>query len=256
MNEPRQKLHRIIEKAILVAQQPRLAGDALRGAGYRAASDKALSSPWLIVQPLGELVDEQTIFQVRGISSRFANVTLYERLAVAALVAQRRPQRMLEIGTFDGATTLHMALNAPAGAQVYTLDLPPDIQQPALATDIRDTEAIADQERFQRKYRQLETPAQVTQLLGDSAQYDFRPLGQVDFAFIDGSHSYEYVKNDTEKVLDILSPDGCILWHDYRLEFPGIIRYLNELGRQHRLVHIADTSMVYLPAWRAPVDPG
>jgi len=38
--------------------------------------------------------------------------------------------------------------------------------------------------------------------------------GEIDFAFIDGCHSYEGTKNDFLKVYPLLSPEGTIVFHD------------------------------------------
>jgi predicted O-methyltransferase YrrM len=61
-----------------------------------------------------------------------------------------------------------------------------------------------------------------------------------EFIFIDAGHRYEEVLNDSRRALEVLSPNGCVVWHDYRLnEFfnPGlevpealsVIRKLNGL---------------------------
>ena len=68
----------------------------------------------------------------------------------------------------------------------------------------------------------------------------------VDFAFVDGSHSYDYVKNDTEKLLRLLAPSGVIVWHDYCRAWPGVVRYLNELGTTLPLRYVDGTTLVYL----------
>jgi len=53
-----------------------------------------------------------------------------------------------------------------------------------------------------------------------------------DFAFIDASHAYEYVLNDSRKVLAGLpGGHGTILWHDYGVGWRGVTRALHELRR-------------------------
>jgi len=51
----------------------------------------------------------------------------------------------------------------------------------------------------------------VTVLTRDLKKYRKR---SIDFAFIDGCHSYEGVKNDFLKVYPLLSPEGTIVFHD------------------------------------------
>ncbi|HMC56268.1 MAG TPA: hypothetical protein VKH19_13890, partial [Gemmatimonadaceae bacterium] len=54
------------------------------------------------------------------------NVSLLELLVLCRVVRERAPVQLFEIGTFDGRSTAALAANAPAGAVVNTLDLPPD----------------------------------------------------------------------------------------------------------------------------------
>ena len=69
----------------------------------------------------------------------------------------------------------------------------------------------------------------------------------MDFVFVDGSHSYEYVLNDTRVALNLLNNSkGIIMWHDYG--WREVVRALNELymndPKLNNLKHIADTSLV------------
>lgn len=51
---------------------------------------------------------------------------------------------------------------------------------------------------------------------GDSKQVDFSPFkGYFDMVFIDGDHSYEGVKSDTENAFEMVKSGGVIAWHDY-----------------------------------------
>ena len=115
-------------------------------------------------------------------------------------------------------------------------------------------------EKFIRKpgsgARFVGTPyaARITQLYGDSATFDYTPYeGAMDFVFVDGSHSYEYVKSDTRTALKLLKPvGGVILWHDYGSPYwKGLTRALNELMTEQpelaSMRHIRDTMLVF---WR------
>jgi hypothetical protein len=92
----------------------------------------------------------------------------------------------------------------------------------------------------------------VTQLFGDSKTFDTSPwTGSCDVVFVDGSHAYSYVVSDTQKALDIVAPNGLVLWHDYAgpRHAPGVYRALNELARRLPLVRIEGTTLV---AYRRP----
>lgn len=155
------------------------------------------------------------------------NVDLVELLAINAIVARFAPRGIFEIGTYDGRTTLNLAANAPAGSTVYTLDLPPG--------SIKMPKASAAGERFRG------TPYQpsIEQLYGNSLSYDFsRYHGMIDLVFVDASHHYEHVANDTRKALELIQGrQGIILWHDYGFE-PGVTRAVNELFTKLQEVHV------------------
>ena len=70
--------------------------------------------------PIGMLGTKVGMTQVYDVDG---NMAPHELETVASIVATVKPKRIFEIGTFDGRTTLNMALNAP-DAQIYTLDLP------------------------------------------------------------------------------------------------------------------------------------
>src|SRR5579863_9635217 len=54
------------------------------------------------------------------------NASGFEIACLCALVRHLRPSVILEIGTFNGNTTLQLAANAPETTRIYTLDLPWD----------------------------------------------------------------------------------------------------------------------------------
>ena len=94
-------------------------------------------------------------------------------------------------------------------------------------------------------YEGHSTEKKINQIFSDSKDYDETDLiGQVDLIFIDGAHTKSYVESDTNKALRMLSPQGVIVWHDYKLDAPDVFHYLNELSRTIEMVHIKDTDMV------------
>jgi hypothetical protein len=185
------------------------------------------------------------------------NVRLSE-LAILALAASAVPpgSEIIEIGTFDGRTALNLAINAPAGVSIATLDLPAD--QPS-ALDIEASERrYVDKPTPGARLRSCNTiwrsaAERVVQLRGDSATYDWSPHhGRAGLVFVDGSHAYDYVRKDTETALQLVGQGGVVLWHDYGV-WPGVNRALEELEATKGLglVAIAGTSLVF---WRAEMD--
>ena len=74
---------------------------------------------------------------------------------------------------------------------------------------------------------------------------------QMDFIFIDASHTYDYVKHDSQTALKLLrNGKGTILWHDYTPWWDGVVHALNELYQQNPqfkdLKRIENTTLAYL----------
>lgn len=185
---------------------------------------------------------------LENFSSRNGNLSPFEILAIASLIIARKPKRILEIGTFDGNTTLQMSLNALEDAMIHTIDLPADEMQtkkPVLDSDLL---FIRDAIKSKRKFEDSVAAKKIRQHFGDSTQYDFSQFakdGLLDFIFIDGGHSYECVRSDTENALKILNQAGCILWHDFTPHFGGVFRFLCELSQKLSLIHIEGTNLVF-----------
>jgi Methyltransferase domain len=181
------------------------------------------------------------------------NVNLAELAILAQAAAAVPPSSIVvEIGTFDGRTTLNLAINA-AAASVFTLDLPPD-ERAAFALAPGERQYV-DKPQPGARFRACD-PAwraaarRITQLLGDSATFDWAPYaGRAGLVFVDGSHAYEYVRKDSETAMQLVVPGGSVLWHDYG-RWEGVTRALDELETERRLGlrHIAGTSLV---TWRA-----
>jgi hypothetical protein len=67
----------------------------------------------------------------------------------------------------------------------------------------------------------------------------------MDVVYVDGAHSYEYVRSDTENALRMLSERGTILWDDYPA-WPGVYRHLTDIAPtlDRPLYHILGTRLV------------
>jgi predicted O-methyltransferase YrrM len=148
-----------------------------------------------------------------------------------------KPRMILEIGTFTGSGALHWAGNAP-DAQVYTLDLPPK-GTPSLTTTHTDREAVSEREAKPMEFEGRPEAKRIHCLYGDSATFDFSPyLGKAELVFIDGAHSYEYVRNDTLRAGPCCKSGGVIAWHDYgRAGFNSVSRWLHEFARDGKKIY-------------------
>lgn len=204
---------------------------------------------------LSEILPRELKAEVLEPDAKDGNVNLAELLVISQLVQLRKPEKIFEIGTFDGRTTLNLAKSSEANAEIFTLDLNPG--------SIVETSAGGDKKFMARPkigqhFQGRPESSKIKQLFGDSAAFDFSPFyNSIDFIFIDGSHAYEYIKKDSETALKIAKPrltDGqanaTILWHDYATSWPGVTQALNEFyltdPRFKNLKHISGTSLVIL----------
>ena len=162
-------------------------------------------------------------------NSHDVSVTTYELMILNNLVQRQKPELILEFGTFDGRTAMNFAANAPA-AKIITIDFAP---QPRLFDD----KPVA---------------ANIECQFGHSTKFDISAYrGKAEFIFIDGGHDAPVVTSDTLKALEMVSPDGVIVWHDYR-DFKGVqeaIAVAVQREGDANFRFIRDTSMVaYQPA--------
>ncbi|MDE2127328.1 MAG: class I SAM-dependent methyltransferase [Armatimonadetes bacterium] len=157
----------------------------------------------------------------------FASASLLERLALGALVRRHAPMTLFEIGTFRGVTALTMALNAPEGFTLYTLDLPQELTFEQVVEQQYARGAVGALHRMVARgverrqvglaYRNRQLPGKIEQLFGDSTTMDFAPwAAQIDSFFVDGCHDAEPAYRDTQTAWSCLKPGGMIIWHDYR----------------------------------------
>jgi predicted O-methyltransferase YrrM len=176
---------------------------------------------------------------------------------LATIVSALQPKKIFETGTFRGVAALTMALNAPQ-ADVYTLDLPEAVSDSELETLTKGDREWVRLSRTSTGFAFAGHPAaeRIHQLRGNSLTFDPPvSLANTDLCFIDGGHSYECVKADTETALKILSPDGAIVWDDYTWFIDGVSEYLTELRRTLPLHRIAGSQLVLYRREQAAASP-
>lgn len=163
-----------------------------------------------------------------------------QALALAAIVASEKPGAVLEIGTFMGVTTLLLAENCPEAA-IHTVDLPTHFtpNQTGPSDLPKDDFHLIARRVVGREFKGKAAASRITQHFADTAIWDFSNAGTPTFFFIDGSHTYEYCKNDSNKCYEVCSGKGVFVWHDCDHNHPGVIRFLLEwrsMGRDIRRI--------------------
>lgn len=208
---------------------------------------EALPAPPIQSVTLATSVDERS----EG-STFFCSAASYATDIISLCLIARiiEAKRVFEIGTMRGYTAYHFALNTADDAKIFTLDLPREHgQQPVLRTTYMD-DIHVNHYRSEDKYwftgEQCES--KIRCLFGDSALFDFSPYHrQIDLFFIDGSHSYEYVRSDTLNGLQCCRPGSVMVWHDFgRVGVNGVTRWVQELSKEHPIYAVPGGSLAYM----------
>lgn len=164
-------------------------------------------------------------------ASEDGSLPIHELITLLCVLKSENPEKILEIGTFFGSTTANMAINLPHSV-ISTVDLPEEISFIELTSGElkKDDFHLIKRRRVGKAFRESETIKNVTQHFGDTATWDFSRAGtDLSFVFIDGSHSYDYVKNDTIESFLVAKREFTILWHDVSLDHSGILKWFDEM---------------------------
>lgn len=168
-------------------------------------------------------------------------------LVVHSLFRRHSPRSVLEIGTSSGLGTnvICNALGVPRSGwrgrfsrsgdvRVYSIDVAPNTDPSIIYPNSEDGHPAVAGADCVFKYKQL---------YGDSTTYDFSPLYPLEAWFIDGKHSYEYVRKDTEQALR--ADPKLLVWHD--LQIPEVERAVVDTmhAQPYRVSRVSETRVGY-----------
>lgn len=165
---------------------------------------------------------------------------------IGLLAGAVRPRNALEIGTGSGKSTFSIAAQLQEDGSLITVDAPLEWHDPS---SYMDDATLTETSNFTRAYRIPDWDSsplveKITAIREDSRSLDYSRFDfQFDFVFIDGSHSEEAVRQDTEQVIPYLADGAVLLWHDYgssKLSH-GVTAYLHEFSARSRWpVHVIE----------------
>ncbi|MEM9826884.1 MAG: class I SAM-dependent methyltransferase [Planctomycetota bacterium] len=187
----------------------------------------------------------------------------YEALAAVALHFQ--PRRIFEIGTYLGVTSDFFLTLLPESEVVSIAFVP-------RRWSLRNIRSLRGRQYNNTELTRRQVGSKVdasrrkrfTQLHGDSHQLQAASLiqrfGKFDLVFIDGDHSAQGVKLDTELAQPILSDNGVICWHDAnpKTKYLPVRRYLEDDLKLHALATTDDYIggvATWNPAIARPLEP-
>ena len=121
---------------------------------------------------------------------------LPDMLFLLNLAKGRKARRILEVGTYRSRTTCALHLNCP-DAEIISYDI--QVLDSPYRQSLRDKPKV--------RFRHASFSASANAL---------RQEPPFDLIFVDGSHRFEDVVEDSRLALDLLAPGGIVVWHDYR----------------------------------------
>jgi predicted O-methyltransferase YrrM len=148
-----------------------------------------------IPEAIERFEDAAFLFELSPLNRGIIRMDLDEAAAVFKAVSSMTNPRGIEIGRFNGGSTLLLAAAVGAGGHLISVDLDP-----------RDDAGLSS------ALEKAGLRERVELITADASQIDIpSPL---DFAFIDGDHSYEAAKRDHNMWGQRVRPGGLIIHHD------------------------------------------
>jgi hypothetical protein len=192
------------------------------------------------------LAGRRPLIRLRVMEYEDGMLPLEQATALMAILAAEQPKEVLEIGTYMGHSTRLMAENLEHST-IHTVDLPPDFtgeNTPGMPP--KDDYHLIQRRVVGREYKGTPCESRIVQHFADTAKWNFAEAGHPTFFFIDGSHSYEYCRNDSERCLALAGGKGVFLWHDCDEWHPGVVKLLCEWRRAGRNIQrIRGTFLAY-----------
>ncbi len=205
---------------------------------FRRVSD-ILFHPGIASLQISQIPMAGESVQMVELDSGYGGMTPQDLYALLRVVRWIKPKRIFEIGTFNGVTTAHLALNSDA--KIYTLDLPRESAVNLRGYSSRDLALLQPHEEIGKAYRRFNTDGRIEQLFGDSTTFDYRSFqGSMDLVIVDACHLFDYVMSDSRIAFDLLAEKGAIIWHDFGNAL-DVTRALRVLARRWPLFHIEGT---------------
>jgi len=181
----------------------------------------------------------ETPVQMLSIDPGYGGMPSQDLYALLRVVRWLRPQRIFEIGTFQGVTTAQMALNSHA--EIFTLDLPRDLATQTNGYSPADLALLQSREEIGKRYREFN--GRIHQLYGDSRTFDYTPYQETcDVVLVDACHLFDYVMSDSQNAFKLLREAGAVLWHDFGSSM-DVNRACRMLAHEHKIYHLEGTAL-------------
>jgi len=141
-------------------------------------------------------------------------------VVLAKLLKGKNPNVGAEIGIQRGRMTMKVLNRIPSIKKYYAID--PWLWYPSYKEGVNErnqkrwNQDVMDEyfNEFKRNISSWENKVKILRMLSNQAHVHI-PNGSLDFCFIDGNHSYEFVKEDIQLYLPKVKKGGLLGGHDY-----------------------------------------
>jgi len=147
-------------------------------------------------------------FRYRDEDKIFTHLTGSEKMKLLELAAANKTGNFVEIGSYLGASSCFIAAGikrAGGASKLYCVDT---WLNDSMTEGGRDT--YGEFLKNTSKYKEFIIPLRNT---SEAASKIFDD--KINFLFIDGDHSYEFVKDDIDSWLQKLNSGAVVIFHDY-----------------------------------------
>lgn len=204
------------------------------------AMDRESPIPFLTDSELDMLLSVDVTLPPLGSLER-GNQSIFGLLVLSSIASMVKASTIMEIGTYNGITAYTLAANQDQ-ATVFTLDLPDAslASMPILSGDAQHVRMYS-----KRFFESTEVEDRVQQLIGDSATFDFTAwVGKCQLVYVDGAHSEEYLRKDSETAFALLDRGGVVVWDDYTRGMVGVRTVLDKLSESVTLKRVRGSRLV------------
>jgi predicted O-methyltransferase YrrM len=159
---------------------------------------------------------------------------LPKAIAIQQVVKQLRPgARLVELGSFQGRSSVALAAVLPPGGVLYCVDHFRGSEEHHQARmELGDL-----QESFRRNVERFGMMDRIRVLaLPTTGAADQFAAASVDLLLLDAAHDFASVRADLAHWYPKLKPGGFLACDDYHANWPGVLQAIEDCGLQGRLI--------------------
>jgi predicted O-methyltransferase YrrM len=150
-------------------------------------------------------------------------------------------QRIVEIGSFRGRSTIALALGAPDGVEVLAIDPHSGVDRAPQESDLNLDVGAEDAEVFTSNLARFGVTDKVSHIAKASLDALDDVPEPVHVLFIDGAHGFRTARHDIVAYGHLVAEDGTILLHD-SFSSPGVtLALLSTLVSTQRFRYVGRT---------------